>query len=66
MPMNLPEPVARALADIIRESLARHQPVSIPGLGTFAVEHQPSQIMEEHGISVVLPPRDVVVFTQES
>ncbi|QXD15362.1 HU family DNA-binding protein [Rhodocaloribacter litoris] len=65
MPETPMEPVARALADILREALVRGESVHVPGLGTFEVRHQPSQVMEEGGLSVVLPPRDVVVFKPE-
>ena len=54
------------LADVVREALANGEEVTLPGLGTFRVEHQPSEMAEdEDGQVIMRPPRDEVVFIPE-
>lgn len=58
--------VAAALAEIIRDLLAQGEPVHVPGLGTFQVEHLPSQLEEKpDGEFIIKPPRDTVAFSPE-
>ncbi|WP_456427941.1 HU family DNA-binding protein [Rhodocaloribacter sp.] len=60
------EQVANALADIVRDGVLGGRAVVVPGLGSFHLEHFPSRLGEdENGRSVVLPPRDTVVFEAE-
>lgn len=55
------------LAGVIRDALANGDAISLPGLGTFRVEHRPSERVEdENGQIVMRPPRDEVVFISES
>lgn len=68
-PMNpLPrEQVVAALAEILREFLAEGEPVTIPGLGTFAIMHEESRIEEQpDGQYRMVPPHDQVTFEPES
>ena len=59
--------VAEALSAHVREALERGDPAEVPGLGTFRVEHQPSQTRElEGGRFSISPPRDAVVFEPAS
>ena len=61
------EQVAEALSSIVRESLGAGHAIHIPGLGTFSVEHQPSQLESlEDGEMVIKPPRDVVNFLPDN
>ncbi len=58
--------VIRAFSLAIREQLMDHQPVTVPGLGRFAVEHEPSRVVEaEGGQRVLHPPSDAVTFESE-
>lgn len=58
------EEVIDAFVDVIREHLENGDDVEVPSLGTFTVEHRPSEI--EDGASPRLtPPRNVVVFEPE-
>jgi nucleoid DNA-binding protein len=57
------EAVAEALGDCVRDALERGETVEVPGMGTFRVEHRPSQMDEQpDGQFSVRPPRNVVVF----
>ena len=59
--------VASTLAALIRERLAEGEAVHVPGLGTFSVEHQSSQVEEgDNGEIVLHPPRDEVIFQPEN
>lgn len=55
------EEVIDAFVEIIRDQLEAGETVKVPSLGTFAVEHRPSEV-EENGNRRFLPPRNVVVF----
>lgn len=60
------EQVAAALADIIGEVLRKGQDVRVPGLGTFRVHHQVSQVeRRSDGEIVMKPPRDVIAFAAD-
>lgn len=55
--------VIRAFAQIMREKLENGETVTVPGLGTFSIEHRPSQKKEDaDGEIYMAPPRDVVTF----
>mgnify|MGYP006278337285 CR=1 FL=1 len=58
--------VIGAFAQIMREKLENGETVQVPSLGTFSIEHQPSQMQEnENGESYMAPPRNVVSFDPE-
>jgi len=58
--------VIDAFAEIMRDKLERGETVEVPGLGTFDIEHQPSQMKEtDDGESYMAPPRNVVTFDPE-
>lgn len=55
-----------AFVRILRRKLEQGETVEVPGLGTFMVEHQPSELKEEsNGETYMAPPRDVVHFDPE-
>lgn len=55
-----------AFVEVIREALAEGEDVHVPDLGTFRVEHQPSQPETlPSGETVIRPPRHAVIFTPE-
>lgn len=67
MPVPTEDQVAAALNTLLREALTQGVPVTVPGLGTFAVQHQSSRIEElPDGRVVMQPPRDEVVFRPAS
>ena len=52
-----------AFVRVVRQKLENGETVDVPGLGTFSVEHHPSQMKETpDGESYMAPPRDVVEF----
>ncbi len=59
--------VIHAFARIVRRRLVNGESVSVPELGTFAVEHESStlEMSDEHG-PTLSPPRDVIRFRPES
>lgn len=58
--------VIKAFAKVMREQLENGETVEVPGLGTFSIEHRPSQMKENaDGEKVMAPPRDVVTFDPE-
>jgi len=60
------EEVSQALARIVRRRLREGNSVAVPDLGTFSVEHRPSEIQREaDGPTYVRPPRNVVRFDPE-
>ncbi len=60
------EDVLRAFSLAVREQLMNHHDVTIPGLGRFAVEHEPSRVVEdEDGQRTLHPPVDAVTFESE-
>jgi len=59
------EEVIDAFIDVIREQLEQGDPVEVPGLGTFSVEHRPSQVEEDNDRRRLAPPRNEVVFEPE-
>jgi nucleoid DNA-binding protein len=55
--------VIDAFARVMRRKLENGETVEVPSLGTFSVEHEPSQMTENaDGDSYMAPPRDVVTF----
>jgi nucleoid DNA-binding protein len=59
------EDVIDAFVDLLREQLEEGEAVEVPGLGTFSVEHRPSEVEESEGERQLVPPRNVVVFDPE-
>lgn len=60
------EEVIEAFTRVVRDQLKQGNSVEVPQLGTFDVEHQPSQMKEdETGETYMAPPRDVVTFEPE-
>lgn len=60
------EEVIEAFARVVREQLEQGESVKVPQLGTFKVEHRPSQMKEgDTGDTYMAPPRDVVTFEPE-
>ena len=58
------EDVIDAFVDVIRDQLEEGNAVEVSSLGTFAVEHRPSEPTEDEGRRLT-PPRTVVVFDPE-
>ena len=58
------EDVIGAFVDVIRDQLEAGNAVEVSSLGTFAVEHRPSEPTEDEGRRLT-PPRNVVVFDPE-
>lgn len=60
------EDVINAFVRIVRDKLEQGERVDVPELGTFDVEHRPSQVKEDNaGDSYMAPPRNVVTFEPE-
>ncbi len=55
-----PEELVEAVAHLIRDQLEQGTSVDLPTLGTFSVEHRPSQTTED---GARLPPRNAITFT---
>jgi len=55
-----PEEFVDAVANLIRDQLEQGASVDLPTLGTFSLEHHPSERTEE---GVRTPPRNVITFT---
>lgn len=57
---------AAALAEIVQHQLTHGEQVQVPGLGSFRVAHQPSQLEEQpDGEFIIKPPSDTIVFSSE-
>lgn len=55
-----------AFVRVVREKLEEGETVEVPGLGTFRVEHQPSELQEHpDGENCMVPPKDVIHFEPE-
>lgn len=66
IPSPTTDDVAQAVTTIIRERLQKGECVSLPDLGTFSVEHKPSEMKkDENGDIIMIPPQDVVTFTPD-
>lgn len=59
------EEVIDAFIDVLREQLEQGESVEVPSLGTFSVEHRPSEVEAENDQRRLAPPRDEVVFEPE-
>ena len=59
------EEVIDAFIDVLREQLEEGESVEVPSLGTFSVEHRPSEVEAENDQQRLAPPRDEVVFAPE-
>ena len=58
------EQVGETLSVIIRKALVAGENVEVPGLGSFALHHQPSTAEKTaDGLLELKPPKDEVVFT---
>ena len=57
-----PAHVARALADLLGDALARDAPVTVPRLGTFWRHHQAGRVVTRGGRPALAPPSDEVAF----
>lgn len=56
----------KGLVTTLRELLLAEQQVAIKGLGVFRVEHQKQSTKRmPDGKTILLPPRDVVIFNGE-
>lgn len=55
--------LAEALTEVIRDALTRGEDLTIPGLGTFSIQHHPSQVVEDGpGKVVIRPPHNEIRF----
>lgn len=58
--------VVDALAATLRDGLEAKRSLHVPGLGTFSVDHHPSQMeQQEDGRVTMKPPHNEIVFTPE-
>jgi len=58
--------VIHAFVRAMRDKLENGETVEVPQLGTFSVEHRPSQMKKDaDGDSYMAPPRDVIKFDPE-
>ncbi len=63
MPTLDTDQVLAALAQVIETKLVQGEAADVPGLGTFSIEHQPSQLEElPNGEFSIKPPSDTVIF----
>lgn len=60
------EEVIDAFITVVRDHLERGDDVEVPTLGTFEVEHRPSQTIEQEGERRMVPPQNVVTFEPEN
>lgn len=59
--------ILQVLADYTGEQLTDGRSVHVPDLGTFDIEHRPSEMQkDEDGNIVMVPPQDVVTFTPDA
>ena len=57
---------AAALAEFVQSQLTQGEQARIPGLGSFQVVHQPSQLEEQpDGEFIIKPPCDTIAFSSE-
>lgn len=56
------EDVIDAFIEVIRDRLEEGHSVEVPTIGTFSVEHHPSELTEDEGQRILSPPRNVVTF----
>jgi len=67
MTAPLPDDALHAFGQIVRRTLKDGDPIHIPNLGTFDVEHTPSEMRrDEDGNIVMVPPQDRVSFTPDA
>ena len=56
----------KSLVHVLREQLLSGKTVQLDGIGTFQVVHKKqSTIRIESGKTVLMPPKDVLVFSRE-
>lgn len=65
MDTHSPQNVGRALAEIIHEDLLDRREITLPGWGTFTVEHRGGRTERHDGAVSLHPPKDTVVFQSE-
>jgi len=59
--------VVRAFTAIVRDQLKDGHTVKVPDLGTFSVEHQPSEVVEdEAGNRQMRPPKNTITFDPDA
>lgn len=57
----------QAFAEVIKEEVAQNSPLEIEGLGVFQVEHRNQfQQQFDNGKVVMMPPKDHIVFTEDT
>ena len=62
-----PEDALDALGRIIRRTLKDGDSIHVPELGTFSVEHKPSEMKKDENDNIVMvPPQDSVSFTPDA
>lgn len=57
--------VIDAFTEVVQTQLEAGNAVEVPTLGTFSVEHRPSEVRTEDDVRRLVPPRNVVVFDPE-
>lgn len=65
MESPLAEEVIDAFSEIVKDQLSTGHTVEVPTLGTFSVEHRPSEVQKKDGVRRLVPPQNEVVFTPE-
>jgi nucleoid DNA-binding protein len=66
-PPDSHDAVFDALASYLRKQLKNGKSVHVPDLGTFEVEHRPSEMKkDDQGRIVMVPPQDSVSFTPDA
>ncbi len=56
----------KSLVHVLREQLLSGRTVHLEGIGSFHVEHRKqTTVRDESGKTVLMPPKDVLVFSKE-
>ena len=67
MDVHVKRKVARAVAAAVQTLLCSNAEASIPGLGTFSTQYEPSRLeQQEDGSTNLVPPSRTVEFTPET
>ncbi len=59
------EDVIDAFTEVLEDQLGAGNTIEVPSLGTFSVEHRPSEVEKDDGIRRLAPPRNEVTFTPD-
>lgn len=59
------EEVIDAFTEVLKDQLGAGNSVEVPSLGTFSVEHRPSEVEKEDSVRRLVPPQNEVAFTPE-